>query len=154
MNTPVSSYKNRILAALPKAEINRLAPHLSPVNLKQEQTLLDGKAKYAYFLEEGIASVVATVEDGTTVEIGVIGFDGIVGIPILLGAGSAPGRTFIQIAGSGFRIESAVLKRNLSARASCGNICRNMYRHFWYRLLRQPFVTVCIASKKDSHDGC
>jgi CRP-like cAMP-binding protein len=110
MNPSVSSYKNRVLAALPKAEISRLAPHLSPVNLKQEQTLLDGKTKYAYFLEVGIASVVATVADGTTVEIGVIGLDGVVGIPVLLGAGSAPGRTFIQIAGSGFRIESAVLK--------------------------------------------
>ena len=101
MNPSVASYKNRVLAALPKAEISRLAPHLSPVNLKQEQTLLDGKTKYAYFLEVGIASVVATVADGTTVEIGVIGLDGVVGIPVLLGAGSAPGRTFIQIAGSG-----------------------------------------------------
>ena len=110
MDRPVSHYKNRILSGLPEAEISRLAPHLSKVTLEQEQTLLDGKIKYAYFMEEGLASVVAIVEDGTTVEIGVIGCDGIVGIPILLGAGSAPGRTFIQIAGSGFRIESKILK--------------------------------------------
>ncbi len=113
MNPPVERlprYKNRILSALPKAEISRLAVHLSKVVLKQEQTLLDGTAKYAYFMEDGIASVVATVEDGTTVEIGVIGIDGVVGIPILLGAGIAPGRTFIQIEGSGFRIEAQALK--------------------------------------------
>jgi hypothetical protein len=98
------------LAALPKAEISRLAPHLSKVTLKQEQTLSDRNAKYAYFMEQGIASVVATVENGTTVEVGVVGIDGIVGIPILLGTGTAPGRTFIQIEGSGFCIEAQELK--------------------------------------------
>ena len=49
-------YKNRILAALPKAEIDRLAPHLSPVTLKLHAQLLDGKADHAYFLEDGLAS--------------------------------------------------------------------------------------------------
>lgn len=110
MNPPTQHYKNRILAALPKAEINRLAPHLSPVTLQQEETLLDGKATYAYFLEQGIASVVVTVENGDTVEVGVIGIDGVVGLPILLGAPMPPGRTFIQIAGSGFRIKAQTLR--------------------------------------------
>ena len=71
---------------------------------------MDGKANYGYFLEEGVASVIASVEDGDTVEVGVIGIDGIVGLPILLGAGTGPGRTFVQIAGSGYRIPAAVLK--------------------------------------------
>ena len=110
MNPPKLHYKNRILAALPKAEISRLAPHLSPVSLQQEQTLLDGKAAYAYFLEDGIASVVIGVENGDTVEVGVIGIDGVVGLPALLGAPMPPGRTFIQIAGSGFRIKAQALR--------------------------------------------
>ena len=92
MNPPKQRYKNRILAALPKQEISRLAQHLSPVTLEQEKPLLDGKLGHAYFLEDGIASVVVTVEDGNTVEVGVIGCDGVVGIPILLGAGGPPGR--------------------------------------------------------------
>ena len=61
---PRQGYRNRVLAALPKAEINRLKPHLSPVVLEQEQTLLDGQAPYAYFLEDGIASVVVTLKNG------------------------------------------------------------------------------------------
>ena len=105
MNPPTRHFKNRILAALPKAEINRLKPHLFPVTLVQEETLLDGKAPDGYSLEDGIASVVITVANGErTVEVGIIGIDGVAGLPILLGAGTAPGRTFIQIAGSGFRI--------------------------------------------------
>jgi CRP-like cAMP-binding protein len=111
VNPPKRTYKNRILSCLPKDEINRLAPHLSPVTLEQEKTLLDGDVTHAYFLENGIASVVLTVESGDTVEVGVIGVDGVVGIPILLGAGSVPGRTFIQIEGEGFRIDAKVLKQ-------------------------------------------
>lgn len=110
MNPPKHRYKNRILAALPRAEINRLAPHLSPVILKQEETLLDGQTTHAYFLEEGMASVVVSVQNGDTVEVGVIGVDGVVGVPLLLGTDGAPGRTFIQIAGSGFRVKAQVLK--------------------------------------------
>jgi hypothetical protein len=47
MNPPARHYKNRALAALPKAEINRLKPHLSLVTLVQKETLLDGKARTA-----------------------------------------------------------------------------------------------------------
>jgi CRP-like cAMP-binding protein len=111
MNQPQQTYKNRILAALPKAEINRLAPYLSSVTLKQHETLLDGKSTYGYFLEQGIASVVVTVGNRNTVEVGIIGIDGIVGLPILLGTEGSPGRTFIQIAGSGFRIKAKTLRR-------------------------------------------
>ena len=110
MAQPSQNYRNRVLAALPKEEIKRLQPHLSPVTLKQGQVLLDGAAPYGYFLETGIASVVVTTADGHTVEVGIIGIDGIVGIPILLGAGASPGTTFIQIAGSGYRIPAAILK--------------------------------------------
>jgi CRP-like cAMP-binding protein len=111
MNSPTQHYRNRVLASLPEAEINRLIPHLSPVVLEQEKPLLDGQAKHGYFLEQGIASVVVTVANGDTVEVGVIGCDGIVGLPILLGTDGAPGRTFIQIAGSGFRINADTLKK-------------------------------------------
>jgi CRP-like cAMP-binding protein len=111
MNSPTQPYKNRVLASLPEAEIKRLIPHLSPVVLEQEKTLLDGEAKHGYFLEQGIASVVVTLADGDTVEVGVIGCDGVVGLPILFGTDGAPGRTFIQIAGSGFSINADMLKK-------------------------------------------
>lgn len=110
INPSTHRYKNRILAALPKNELQRLSHHLSPVTLEQGKSLLDGDATHAYFMEQGMASVVITLASGDTVEVGVIGIDGIVGIPILLGTSSTPGRTFVQIAGAGFRIEASVLK--------------------------------------------
>jgi len=70
-----NSYKNRILAALTKAEITRLAPHLSPVTLESGKTLLHPGEDivYAYFLESGLASVVVAMADGSSVETGVTG---------------------------------------------------------------------------------
>jgi CRP-like cAMP-binding protein len=96
--------------------------------------------KYAYFLEQGIASVVATVEDGTTVEIGVIGLDGVVGIPSLLGAGSAPGRTFVQIAGSGHRIESEVLKEEFERP---GELRKHLQKYIQAYLVQTAQTAVC-----------
>jgi CRP-like cAMP-binding protein len=108
---PKKQYKNRVLAALPKAEIDRLLPHLSPVKLKLRTQLLDGHAEHAFFLEEGLASVVLTLQNGATVEVGVVGIDGVVGLPILLGAENMPGSTFIQVEASGFRIPARQLKK-------------------------------------------
>jgi CRP-like cAMP-binding protein len=103
-----NSYKSQILASLPKAEISRLAPHLSPLTLEIGKSLLNPGEEivYAYFLESGLASAVFAMADGTTVETGVTGNEGVVGIPVLLGTKSMPGRTFMHIAGSGFRIDA------------------------------------------------
>ncbi len=112
MNPPISPrYKNVFLASLPNIEIERLRPHLSPVTFKLRQQLLDGHAsRHVYFVEEGLASVVLTMKDGATIEVGVVGRDGVVGLPILLGGSQMPGRTFIQVEGSGFRIDAQFAK--------------------------------------------
>jgi CRP-like cAMP-binding protein len=110
VNPPAKVYKNRVLAALPKAELARLKPYLSPITLPVRTPLLDGHADHAYFMEDGLASVVLTLAGGETVEVGVIGIDGVVGLPILLGAGTVPGETFIQVEGSGYRIDAERLK--------------------------------------------
>ena len=67
-------HKNRILASLPKAEIGRLAPYLSPLSLEVGKTLIepDEDITHAYFLESGLASVVAVMANGNTVETGII----------------------------------------------------------------------------------
>ncbi len=109
-SAPRKTYKNRILAALPKAELDRLAPHLTPVTLKVRAHLLNGRGDHAYFLENGLASVVLTLTDGATAEVGVVGVDGVVGLPALLGAKNMPGETYMQVAGSGFRIDAQRLK--------------------------------------------
>ena len=72
MNPRAKRFRNRVLASLSAGELSRISPHLVPVALPQHKDLLDGKATEAYFLEDGIASVVVTLEEGDTVEVGVI----------------------------------------------------------------------------------
>lgn len=134
------TYQNRVLASLPSEEIKRLQPHLSPVDLKQGQVLLDGTAPYGYFLETGIASVVVTTADGHTVEVGIIGVDGVVGIPILLDAGQSPGSTFVQIAGSGYRIRAATLKAEFER---SGELRRHLHRYMQGFMVQSAQTAAC-----------
>ena len=124
------------------------------MTLVQEETLLDGEAPHGYFLEDGIASVVITVANGDTVEVGIIGIDGVVGIPILLGTGTAPGRTFIQIAGSGFRVNADMLKEDLTVRVSCAITCRDTSRAFWCNRPKRPRAIASTISKSGLPAGC
>jgi CRP-like cAMP-binding protein len=133
-------FKNRVLASLPRSELNRLKPHLAPVVLEQHTNLLDGKNSDAYFLEEGIASVVVSLSNGATVEVGVIGRDGVVGIPILLGADSAPGRTFMQIAGSGFCIEGSLLRKEFER---AGELRHYLQRYMHGFMVQTAQTAVC-----------
>lgn len=141
MNLPRQQpYRNRVLAALPKAELNRLKPHLFPVTFQQEQTLLDGDASHGYFLENGIASVVVSVKNGNTVEVGIIGIDGVVGLPILLGTDGTPGRTFIQIAGSGFRIKAEILKQEFER---AGALRRHLQKYLQAFMVQTAQTAAC-----------
>ncbi|PYS24842.1 MAG: Crp/Fnr family transcriptional regulator [Acidobacteria bacterium] len=83
---------NQILSALPQDEFERLRPNLREVQLKigdivyrPEETI-----DFVYFVNRGIVSWLATLEDGNTVEAGVIGPEGVAGVPVLLGARSTP----------------------------------------------------------------
>jgi len=106
------AYKNNILASLSRAEIGRLSPHLSFLDLPVNQTLQEPNEEvtHAYFLESGLASVVVEMADGNTVETGITGKEGLVGFSILLGTTSMPTRTFIQIPATGYKIKAKRLK--------------------------------------------
>ncbi len=101
---------------------------------------MDGKAPYAYFPKDGIASVVVTVENGNTVEVGIIGIDGIVGVPILLGAEGTPGRTFVQIAESGFRVKAGILKREFER---TGELRRHLQRYMQAYMVQSAQTAAC-----------
>ena len=109
-----SPYRNMLLLSLSADERKRLEPHLLPVVLRQNQTLADAEepVETVYFLEEGICSVVANLEDGSSVEVGIIGRDSFVGLPAVLGTGSSVNRSFMQIGGSGYSIKAKALQQH------------------------------------------
>ncbi|HEY1526992.1 MAG TPA: Crp/Fnr family transcriptional regulator [Candidatus Angelobacter sp.] len=137
-----NGYKNRILASLPKAEIARLASHLSPLNLPSGKTLLDPGQDigYGYFLETGLASVVVAMQDGNMVETGITGNEGLVGIPVLLGTKSMPTRTFMQIPGDGFKIKANRLNEEYER---SGTLRKLINRYFQAHLVQTAQTAAC-----------
>ncbi len=106
-------FKNCILAALPKSELDRLAVagQMKPVAFKQHDTLSQPgeESGYVYFLEKGLASVVTHLKGGATVEVGVVGREGMVGLPLVIGTGSMPFHSFITVDGHGYRVKAELI---------------------------------------------
>ena len=89
---------NKILTTLPHEEFERLRPKLREVSFEIGETvyLPEQKMEFAYFVNSGIVSWLAAVENGNTVEAGVIGPEGIAGVAIVLGANSTPNQGLAQ----------------------------------------------------------
>ena len=127
-----AEYKNQILSGLPKAEIARLRPNLEALFLPQNKDLsLPGeKALHGYFLEEGMASIVVTMRNGVSVEVGLVGREGLVGLPILFGTGHITTHTFMQIPGSGFRIRAQALKAEFDRPGTFRTLCGRYFQSY------------------------
>lgn len=137
-----NGYKNRILASLFKAEISRLSQHMSSVDLPAGKTLLDPgeEITHAYFLETGLASVVVAMADGTMVETGITGNDGLVGFPVLLGTKTMPTRTFMQIPGAGYKIKANHLIEEFER---VGTLHKMIQRYFQAHLVLTGQTAAC-----------
>jgi CRP-like cAMP-binding protein len=100
---------NLILSRLAKECLDGLGRHLEPLELEVKQVIYQPNTpvRHAYFVEDGMVSVVSIMEDGSSIEVGTIGKEGVVGAFLLLGAKSVPYQYFVQIAGHGLRIDAA-----------------------------------------------
>ncbi len=103
---------NVILLALPNKEYNLLRPHLEPADLPQYQILEEPgeKIDFAYFLNDGMVSLVALSRDGRSVEVGIVGKEGMVGMSLMAGLLRGTFRAIMQMTGSGMRIRSRVFQ--------------------------------------------
>jgi len=101
---------NRLLACLPKRDHRKLAPELELISLKAKHTAYEhGKAiDHIYFPINTVISMVAPTRQGRDVEVATIGNEGMVGLPVFLGAGSTPGMAYAQVPGDSFRIKAEV----------------------------------------------
>jgi CRP-like cAMP-binding protein len=98
--------QNRLLAALPPEVSARLLPHLETValGLKDIVYAANEPIEHVYFPINGMISMVSLMEDGQAVEVGTIGNEGMVGLPVFLGAESTPGQAFSQVPGEALRM--------------------------------------------------
>jgi CRP-like cAMP-binding protein len=104
--------ENELLAALPDAEFQRWLPHLESIAMPLGQVLYESGStmSHVYFPTTAIVSLLSVMENGSSAEIAVVGYEGIVGVSLFMGGDSTPSRAVIQSAGNGFRLKSSVLK--------------------------------------------
>ena len=91
--------KNWLLAAMSSNDLALLEPMLKPVALKTRQVLepANKAVKHGYFITSGLASVIAIGKNSHRLEVGIIGCDGLTGLPVVLGNDRSPNETFIQV---------------------------------------------------------
>ena len=113
-------YANRLLGLLPRMDRDRLRPHLHPVPLEYRLSLYRAHERigFVYFLETGVGSLVNTMSNGQAAEVGTIGNEGMVGLPLVLGDDSAPTSVYVQVPGAGLRMTAALFKKELARSAS------------------------------------
>jgi len=107
---------NRLLSALPAEEYERLVPDLQPVTFSLGDVVyeLSGHLDCLYFPTTSVISLLYTMEDGSTAEMGLAGNDGVVGVALFLGGNTTPNRAIAQIAGEAFRLKAAILQREFA----------------------------------------
>ncbi|MFT8245749.1 Crp/Fnr family transcriptional regulator [Roseomonas sp. BN140053] len=112
-----SQPRNRLLRALPESSLARLRPFLNPVELSLRQVLHDPERpiETVYFPETGWISMIAPLEDGEGAEVGMIGPDGVVGIPVVLGGDCDDLEALVQNAGTALSIGTGALREAMAA---------------------------------------
>jgi CRP-like cAMP-binding protein len=134
--------ENRLLAALPRKEYERLLPRLEPVILAVRQVLFEpGRSvPFAYFPRDCVLSLTTTMSDGVAIEVGTVGREGMAGLPAFLGADAAYGSCSTQVPGSALRLPAEALRE--AARGD-GPLPRLLRRYAHYLLAQVSQSAAC-----------
>lgn len=116
-NFPSTSTTNSLLAALPADILAQLLPKFSRVSLANRQVLFapEQPIEAVFFIESGMSSMVLHLEDGVQAEVGIVGREGMVGMPLAFGLETAFTESSIQLPGTGLRMGAAAFRRELAA---------------------------------------
>jgi len=138
---------NKILLSLPRKEYDQVLSKLELVRLKLHQVIHEAgeTIKSGYFVNAGVISVLAVQPDGKSVEVGLIGNEGFVGLPLLVGYRSSPTRLITQGDGTAYRCDADALRQLVQ---QCPELEKQLHR-FAQRLAMQ---TTQIAACNRLHD--
>lgn len=108
---------NAILLSIPEEEFDKIRPHLQFVALPARLSLQEASHRLddAYFLNQGMVSLVFTTQKGESVEVGVVGNEGFTPIPVAAGLRRSPHRAVMQIGGDGFKVDVCELQTVLES---------------------------------------
>jgi CRP-like cAMP-binding protein len=113
---PEQANHNAILRYLSDGDRDLLRPSLQRIDLPVRFRLAEASRPIdaVYFLEAGVASITTSVRHEIAIEIGIVGREGVVNLPVLVGIDRSPSETYMQIRGAGFRIEVERLREAMA----------------------------------------
>ena len=141
---------NRLLSLLSDVDYERLRPHLSQVALEYRDSLYEASRpiEHVYFPVDGVASLVITTAAGGSAEVGTIGSEGLVGLPVCLGDRDAPSAVYVQVPGKALRIDAGIFRGELGRSPSLHMIVLR-YAHAFFNQVAQSAACNALHSIED-----
>ena len=142
MDSPQGLKKNFLLAALPPAEVERLAPQLELVQMLLGDVLYEpgGPLQYVYFPITAIVSLQYMTEDGASAEVAGVGNEGMLGVSLFLGGNTTTNRATVQTGGSGYRLKGRLLVDEFNR---AGPMMRLLLRYTQALMTQMAQTAVC-----------
>jgi CRP-like cAMP-binding protein len=134
--------RNFLLCSLPPAERELLLPNLEPVTFPLGKIVYEPgeHVDYCYFPTSSVVSLLYTMQDGSTAEMGLVGNDGVTGVAVFLGGESTCGRAEIALAGDALRLSAKHLQQKF---AHPGPIQRTLLRYTQALMTQVSLTAVC-----------
>jgi CRP-like cAMP-binding protein len=129
---------NRLLSLLSDSDYERLRPHLSQVVFDYKKSLYEAsrRIEHVYFPIDGVASLVISTAEGASAEVGTIGNEGMVGLPICLGDDDAPSSVYVQVPGTALGLDARFFRGELAVSPTL-NLIMLRYAHAFFNQVAQ-----------------
>ena len=129
---------NRLLSLLSDDDYEHLRPHLTLITLEYRKILYEAARpiEHVYFPIDGVASLVITTAEGGSAEVGTIGSEGIVGLPVCLGDREAPSSVYVQVPGTGLKMDADAFRGELEHCPTL-NLAMLRYTHAFFNQVAQ-----------------
>lgn len=142
--------KNRLLQALSADDFALLRPHLERVPLEKGKVLIkpENPIGHVFFVESGLGSVIGISPAGEMVEVGLYGFDGLVGMPVVLGTDRSPHELLMQIGGDGLQLPAEALRSAMEGSQTLRELLAR-YVQFFLVMVAQTAISNAIHTLEE-----
>jgi CRP-like cAMP-binding protein len=133
---------NRLLMTLPPEDYRQITPHLERISLGLRAMLYESRKpiEYVYFPIDGVMSMLAEMEENSLVEVATVGNEGMVGLPLFLGASITPGQAFSQVPGEALRMTAEAF---IDATNKSVSLARLLHRYTQALMIQISQGTAC-----------